>query len=118
MMKVFVRFAAAILFLLMLSQVVSAQQSSGGGTGPAVQNETGKTLTPEQFQERKAHVLKMIEERRAKLDQAKACVEATTNIEELRKCRPEPPMGMGPGGMNHGGAGQRKPPMAPMGEPQ
>jgi hypothetical protein len=43
----------------------------------------------------KANVLKMIEERRAKLDQAKACVQAANNAAELRKCRPERPM-MGP----------------------
>lgn len=109
-MKTLALFVGAILFSLTLSQAAPAQQSSGESPGPAVQNETGKTLTPEQFQERKTHVLKMIQERRAKLDQAKACVEAATNIAELRKCRPEP-MGMGPGGMNQRSAGQRRPPM-------
>jgi hypothetical protein len=69
-----------------------------------------RDVTPEQFSDMKARALKMIEERRTRLDQEKACVEASTNIEELRKCRPERPMGPGGGfrgGMQEGQDRQR-----------
>ncbi len=118
-MKKIVGLAVGVLFLSAFSQVAHAQQVPGNGPASGVRNETGKTVTPEQFQEKKAHVLKMIEEHRAKLDQAKACIEAASNIEELRKCRPEPPMGMGPGaGMRRGGPREQRPAMSPSGENQ
>lgn len=116
-MKTLVSFVCAVLFLAAFSQITIAQQ----GPGPAIQEETGKEITPEQFQERKAQILKMIEERRAKLDQAKACVEAATDAAALRKCRPERPMGMGPmgrGGRTQGGPGWQQPPQSPAQEPQ
>jgi hypothetical protein len=103
-MRVILRFAIVVFLLAGISQVALAQQSTGS---PAAPGGTGKTVTPEQFQERKARILKMIEERRAKLDQAKTCIEAATNNEELRKCRPEPPEGMGPGGKHHDGPGKQ-----------
>lgn len=62
-----------------------------------------RELTPEQFSDMKARMLKLIEERRTRLEQEKTCVEASTNNEELRKCRPERPVGMGPGGGFRGG---------------
>jgi len=68
----------------------------------------GKEITPEQFPETKARVLKMIDERRTRLDQEKACVQAATNGAELKKCRPE--RQMGPGGGMQGGPGQQRPP--------
>lgn len=98
------------LFLAALSQGVLAQQGPGGGPGPAMREMTGKEITPEQFPEVKARVLKMIDERRTRLDQEKACVEASKNDAELRKCRPERPMGPGggmQGGGMRGGPGQR-----------
>jgi hypothetical protein len=104
-MRVILRFAIVVLFLAGISQVALAQQGPGG---PAAPGGTGKTVTPEQFQERKARILKMIDERRAKLDQAKTCIEAATNNDELRKCRPE---GMGPNGKRHGGPGRHMGPM-------
>lgn len=75
----------------------------GGGGGPMMQEQNAKELTPEQFSEMKAMILKRLEERRARMEQEKKCVEASTSAEELRKCRPEPPMGMSPGGQSRGG---------------
>ncbi len=98
-MKV-VRALVAVLFTLVLSQIAIAQQ----GPGPLAQG-GGKSATPEEFQTKKERILKMIEERRAHLDKAKACVDAAKTDEDLVKCRPEHPMGMGPGGMRHGGMG-------------
>ena len=101
------------LFLAALSQAVLAQQVPAGGPGPAMREGMGKELAPEQFSETKARVLKMIDERRTRLDREKACVEAATNGAELKKCRPERPMG--PGGGMQGGPGQQRPPR-PAGE--
>ncbi len=93
--------AIGVLYLSMLSQVAFAQN------GP------GKTFAPENFQEAKGRVLHMIEERRTRLDQEKACVEKSSNMEEMRKCRPEPPMGHG--GKHQGEPGEHR---APMSSPQ
>ncbi len=87
-----------VIFLSALSQVGFAQQ--GPGPGP------GKAFAPENFNETKARVLRMIEERRERLDQEKACVEASKNTEELKKCRPEPRMGRG--GMNQQGPREQR----------
>ncbi len=97
------RFIFAVLFALALSQVAFAQQGPGGG--PLAQAGNGKSATPEDFKDKQARILKMIEERRAHLDKAKACVEAAKNDEDLQKCRPERPMG--PGGMRRGEGGPR-----------
>jgi hypothetical protein len=96
-----------VLFLAALSQVVRAQQVPQGGQGPAMHEMMGKEITPEQFPEVKAKVLKMLDERRARIDQEKACVQAATNGAELKKCRPERPMGGMQGGGMHRGPGQR-----------
>ncbi len=92
------RFIIVALFLLAFSQAALAQQ----GPGPSAQG-TGKSATPEEFKDKKDRILKMIEERRAHLEKAKACVEAAKTDDDLLKCRPERPMGMGPGGMRRGG---------------
>ncbi len=93
------RLVLAVLFALALLPTAFAQQ------GPGPQPQTGgKTATPEDFNAKKTRILKMIEERRAHLDQAKTCVEAAKTDADLQKCRPEHPMGMGPG-MRHGGPG-------------
>ncbi|MEK6744367.1 MAG: hypothetical protein AABZ15_12185 [Nitrospirota bacterium] len=99
-----------VLFLAALSQAVLAQQGPGGGPGPAMREGMGKEITPEQFPEVKARILKMLDERRLRIDQEKACVEASKNGEELKKCRPERP-----GGGMQGGPGQQRPPR-PAGE--
>ncbi len=110
----------AVLFTLALSQLAFAQQGPGGGPGPLGQA-GGKSATPEEFKAKKDRILKMIEERRAHLDKAKACVEAAKTDEDLQKCRPERPMGMGPGMRGPGGmqGGQRGqvPPMPPANQP-
>jgi hypothetical protein len=119
-MRTILTVVLAVLFAAALSQVAFAQGAPEGGQGmgpgPGMQQGGGREITPERFNQMKAHALKMIEERRVKLDQAKACVQAAKNPEELRKCRPEPPM-MGPGGRGGhfpGGQGQGRPPMEPM----
>lgn len=90
----------AVLIVAAVSLTASAQQGPGG-PGPMMQSGEKREVSPEQFSEIKARALKMIEERRTRLEQEKSCVEASTNIEELRKCRPERPMG--PGGGFRGG---------------
>jgi hypothetical protein len=106
--RVIAGMVVVVLFLAASSQAIFAQQVPGGGPGPAMHEGMGKEITPEQFSETKARVLKMIDERRTRLDKEKACVEAATNGADLKKCRPERPMGQG-GGM-HGGPGQQRPP--------
>jgi hypothetical protein len=110
-MRTIVRFALAVLFVTAFSQVTFAQSDPASGPGPGMQ------MTPEQFNQKKVHMLTMIEERSARLTQEKACVEAAKDMVELRKCRPDRPM-MGPGGPHQGGPTQQRPPMSTMGQPQ
>ncbi len=112
------RIVFAVLFILAVSLVAFAQQ----GPGPLSQA-GGKSATPEAFKDKKDRILKMLEERRAHIDKAKACVEAAKTDEDLQNCRPEHPMGMGPGGMHHGGRGMmgggqggQQPPTPPAGQ--
>lgn len=81
------KFALALFFMSLCAQVSFAQMYSAGTTTQ------GAGFPTESFSDIKARVLTMIEERRARMDQEKACVEAATNQEELKKCRPMPPMG-------------------------
>jgi hypothetical protein len=99
-MRTIVRFALAVMFVTAFSQATFAQSDPASGPGPGMQ------MTPEQFNQKKAHILTMIEERSARLTQEKACVEAAKNMAELRKCRPERPMG--PGGPHQGGPNQQQ----------
>ncbi len=119
-MRTVLSFAFAALFVAALSQVTFAQSApeGGPGPGPGFQQGDGKEITPEQFNEMKSHFLKMLEEHRARLEQARACVDTAKNAEELRKCRPEPPMGRPCGGKCQGGPCQHQPPMTPMEKPQ
>lgn len=113
-MKIFVSMAASLLIVLVFSVFVLAQQGPGAGPGPGFQQGTGKQVTPEQFTGMKTHVLNMIEARRAKLDEAKACATAATTPDELRKCRPEHPMGgRGPGMRGQRGPGMQQPQQQP-----
>ena len=110
------RYAAVTVVMAVLLAAVApaviAQQGPGGG--PGMPGGGGKEFAPEKFPEVKARVLKMLDERKANLEQERACVEKATNHEELRKCRPERPMG--PGG--HGGpGGTGGPGMHPMMQP-
>jgi len=113
-MKTLFSFVVAALFLTAISQHAFAQQTPGNGPGPAVQG--GKPA--ETFSERKARILTMIEDRKTRLDKEKACVEAAQNSDDLIKCRPERPTGMGPGGMSPGHPGRQRPPMSPAERPQ
>jgi len=47
----------------------------------------GKQATSENFDKTKADALQSIGERIKKLTAEKSCVEAATNVDELRKCR-------------------------------
>lgn len=113
-MRVFISTVLVALLLTALSQAAVAQMYPGGGPGPAMQEGNDKELTPEQFSQMKTRILTMLEERRKRLDQEKICVEAATSAAELKKCRPERPMG-GPGGQYQGGPGQQRPPRGGMG---
>lgn len=95
-----------VVFLAAGSFAAMAQQGPAGGPGggPGMR---GQEVTPEQFPELKARVLKMLDERQVKLEEHRACVEKAQSHEEMRKCRPESPMGGGP---MHRGPGQQRPP--------
>ncbi len=100
---------AVLVVLSAVSLPASAQQDIGR-PGPMMQSGEKREFTPEQFNDMKARALKMIEERKTRLDQEKSCVETATNMEELRKCRPERPMGPDGGfrgGMQEGQDRQR-----------
>jgi hypothetical protein len=102
--------AFLVIVVLMMSAgapLVLAQKGPMGGQGNQGQEGAQKEYTPEQFPEAKARVLKLIDERKSRLDQEKACVEKATNHDELRKCRPVPPMS----GPMQRGPGTPRPPM-------
>ena len=82
-----------MLFLAAISSNTFAQQQPGNGPGPDDQKMMGREITPENFSEMKTRMLTMIEKRRTWLDTEKACVEAAKSADELKKCRPERPMG-------------------------
>jgi len=87
--------ALAMFSATMFTFSAGAQQ--GSGNGRTMQGVDERSFATEQFSDRKARVLRMIEERRTRLDQEKTCVEAATTEEELMKCRPERPAGKGEG---------------------
>ena len=96
--------AIAVTVVLLLtagSIVVFAQQGPAGSPGYGKPEGVKKEFTAEQFPEMKARVMKMLDERKTRLEQERACVEKATTHEELKKCRPEPPMG----GMHRGSPG-------------
>jgi len=87
-----------VIFLVVGSLVAIAQQGPMGGS--EMQGGMQQQVTPEQFPAVKAKVLKMLDERKTKIEQERACVEKAQSHEEMKKCRPEPPMGgqhRGPG---------------------
>ena len=94
----------AVLLFAALVQTCLAQNNSSGGPGPVMQEGGG---TPQEFSEIKSRILTMIEERQKRIGQEKSCVEAATNIDELKKCRPVGPMN-GRGGQFQGGPGQQR----------
>ena len=59
---------------------------------PAAAGEGAKArpeMSAEKFAERKAEILKRMDERAAKIQERKACVTAATTPEALKACRPE-----------------------------
>jgi hypothetical protein len=58
-----------------------------------------KNITPENFNEVKSGILQKIEERLKRLNEEKACVQAASSADELKKCRPQRPEGPGHRGM-------------------
>jgi hypothetical protein len=58
-----------------------------------------KNITPENFNEARAGILQKIEERLKRLNEEKTCVQAASNADELKKCRPQRPEGPGHKGM-------------------
>ncbi len=103
-MRTLFRLAVAVLFLAAFSPNTFAQQQP-----PNDQKMMGREITPENFSEMKSLILTMIENRRTRLDTEKVCVEAAKDAEELKKCRPEQPMGMGSGMYKNGPGRQRGP---------
>lgn len=116
-MKTLFRLAVALLFLAVFSPNTFAQQQPGSNPGPDDRPMMGREITPENFSEMRSHMLTMIEKRRTMLDTEKTCVEASKNADELKKCRPERPMGMG-GGMRQNGPGRQQGPRSGMGGQQ
>ncbi|HUL00589.1 MAG TPA: hypothetical protein VLX29_07015 [Nitrospirota bacterium] len=76
-------------------------QDVSNGPSPAGQWGIGKQLTPEQFAAMKSRILNMIEVRREKLDEKKACVTAAQTPVELGKCRQHHWMNSGAGQQGH-----------------
>jgi len=107
-MRTLFSFVVAVLFLAALSSDTFAQQQPGNGPGPNDQKMMGREITPENFAEVKARMLTMIEKRKTMLDTEKACVEAAKSADELKKCRPERPMGGMGGGMHQNGPGRQQ----------
>jgi hypothetical protein len=115
-MRTLFSLAVVVLFLTAFSSNTFAQQQPGSGPGPDDRKMMNREITPENFAEVKARMLTMIEKRKAWLDTEKACVEAAKSADELKKCRPERPMGMG--GMHQNGPGRQQGPGPGMGGQQ
>jgi hypothetical protein len=67
--------ATALLSLAFAVPAFAAE----GGQPPAAPGQT--------FEQRQAHILKMIDERIASLNEGKACIQAAKNDEDLKACR-------------------------------
>lgn len=102
-----------VLVLTAAASAALAQQEPGQAQGS--RNGQGKTFAPENFQDLKTRVLQILEERRTRLEQEKACVEKTENMQDLQKCRPEPQRGHG-GREGQGGPREQRSPASPRGQ--
>lgn len=107
--------AIVLVFLFLAPAIPAFAQANAPGTAPGAN-----------FEQRKARVLKNLDERISRLEQAKACIQAATGFEALRACREKfaPPQGpgggqrgpgrrggmTGPGGMGGPGGGPGGPP--------
>ncbi|MHB8846220.1 MAG: hypothetical protein ACYC7L_15920 [Nitrospirota bacterium] len=97
---------SAVLFLVAGSFAAIAQQGPMG-SGPGMRGGGQQVVTPEQFPDLKARALKNIDERIKRMGEHRACIEKAQTHEEMRNCRPEPPMGGGP---MHRGPREQRPP--------
>lgn len=70
----------ALIAALLLSLALAVPAFAAEGGPPP--NATGQT-----FEQRQAHILKMLDERIAHLQEGKACVQAAKNNEDLKACR-------------------------------
>lgn len=95
----------AAMFVMLIFGYSSAQMPVNPPPGE-------KEVTPEKFSELKADILKRIDDRMKRMADEKTCVTASTNMEELKKCRPERPSM--PGGQGRPGGGQ----FPPFGQPR
>jgi len=94
----------------MSATVVMAQDDASApapaapaAAAPATQGSSHKGRHEMKFADRKAHALKSLEKRAAKLQQQQACVQASTDKESLKACFPKRGQGKGKGGWhNHG----------------
>lgn len=112
-----ISFLAVVALVLSVAAVpVIAQQGQKGGPGggygpgPGMGKGMQQEVTPEQFPEFKAQALKNIDERMKRMAEHRACIEKAQNHEEMKKCRPEPPMGGGPMRRGGNGPGPQRPP--------
>lgn len=95
------RKAMVLIFTVVLLSAVAKVSFSEmrGENMPPSHGMGAKNITPENFNEAKAGILQKIEERLNKLNEEKACVQAASNADELKKCRPQRPEGLGHKGM-------------------
>ena len=90
-MKRIVLVIAVLLLFAVPSIAANGSDEAGQASGAA-------------FEQRKAAVLDRIDQRVARLQEARACVSAATTPEALRACMPKPagPMGQGQGRQRKG----------------
>lgn len=76
-------------YVFALSNSTTASSTTGSGSAASVSNEND-------FQKRKTRILKHISDRLIKIQQIQSCVQAATNLDALKACRPHR-------GKEHGG---------------
>lgn len=72
----------AVLAVLAFAVPVFAGQPEGRPEGE-------KSFQEVPFEQRKAHILSLLEKRSARLQEAKSCVQAAATSDDLEKCRDE-----------------------------
>ncbi len=84
-----------IVFILAAMLLLSYASASFGQAPP--ENTTpmrgfqGREITPENFNQVKSDILQRMAERMQRITEENACVEAASNPDELKKCRPGGP---------------------------
>ena len=84
--------ATALMIFIVFTGVSFSQTPPEGKPGLTAGD---REMPPQNFDERKAWILKRIDDRMKKTQAEKACVEAAKNIDDLNKCRPARPEGPG-----------------------